>query len=84
MNNSTQKKFKQFVLSRKFDSNFGLDLMAKDLGIALEVAHDGGVASPFAALCRELWAGAAKTLGQGKDHTEMARFSELLAGETLE
>ena len=24
MNNSTQKKFKQFVLSRKFDSGFGL------------------------------------------------------------
>ncbi len=38
MNNSTQKKFKQFVLSRRFDSGFGLDLMAKDLSIALEVA----------------------------------------------
>jgi 3-hydroxyisobutyrate dehydrogenase len=83
MNNSTQKKFRQFVLSRKFDSNFGLDLMAKDLGIALEVAHDGGVATPFAALCRELWSGAAATLGHGKDHTEMAVFSETLAGETL-
>jgi 3-hydroxyisobutyrate dehydrogenase len=83
MNNSTQKKFRQFVLSRKFDSNFGLDLMAKDLGIALEVAHDGGMATPFAALCRELWSGAAATLGRGKDHTEMALFSEKLAGETL-
>ncbi|CAN7640254.1 MULTISPECIES: NAD(P)-dependent oxidoreductase [unclassified Caballeronia] len=83
MNNSTQKKFRQFVLSRAFNSNFGLDLMAKDLGIALEVAHDGGVAAPFSALCRELWAGAAKNLGQGRDHTEMARFSETIAGLTL-
>jgi 3-hydroxyisobutyrate dehydrogenase len=83
MNNSTQKKFRQFVLSRAFNSNFGLDLMAKDLGIALEVAHDGGVAAPFSALCRELWAGAAKSLGQGKDHTEMAKFCETLAGLTL-
>ena len=33
-NNSTQNKFAQFVLSRSFDSGFGLDLMAKDLGIA--------------------------------------------------
>jgi 3-hydroxyisobutyrate dehydrogenase len=38
MNNSTQRKFKQFVLSRQFDSGFGLDLMVKDLSIALEVA----------------------------------------------
>src|SRR5271166_5013352 len=27
MNNSTQKKFRQFVLSRRFDSGFALDLM---------------------------------------------------------
>jgi 3-hydroxyisobutyrate dehydrogenase len=84
MNNSTQKKFKQFVLSRQFNSNFGLDLMAKDLGIALEVGKDGGVATPFSGLCRELWLAAAASLGRGKDHTEMARFSELLAGQSLE
>jgi len=83
MNNTTQKKLKQFVLSRAFNSNFGLDLMAKDLGIALEVAHDGGIATPFSALCSQLWSGAAKTLGAGKDHTEIARFAEILAGETL-
>ena len=33
MNNSTQKKFKQFVLSRRFDAGFGLDLMIKDSGL---------------------------------------------------
>ena len=83
MNNSTQKKFRQFVLSRAFNSNFGLDLMAKDLGIALEVAHDGGVAAPFSALCRELWLAAANRLGKGHDHTEMAKFAEELAGLKL-
>ena len=84
MNNSTQKKFKQFVLSRQFNSNFGLDLMAKDLGIALEVGKEGGVATPFAGLCRELWLAASASLGHGKDHTEIARFSEALAGQSLE
>lgn len=83
MNNSTQKKFRQFVLSRAFNSNFGLDLLAKDLGIALEVANDGGVAAPFSSLCRELWSAAAAALGHGKDHTEMARFSEMMAGIEL-
>lgn len=83
MNNSTQKKFRQFVLSRRFDSGFSLDLMAKDLGIALEVAHDTATPSPFAALCRELWAAAAAMLGPGQDHTAMARLTERLAGDVL-
>jgi 3-hydroxyisobutyrate dehydrogenase len=81
MNNSTQRKFNQFVLSRRFDSGFGLDLMVKDLGIALEVG--GGTPAPFAELCRELWANAAELLGPGQDHTAMARLSESLAGAEL-
>jgi 3-hydroxyisobutyrate dehydrogenase len=83
MNNSTQKKLKQFVLSRSFDSGFGLDLMVKDLTIALDVGRDGAVPAPFSALCRELWASAAAQLGKGQDHTAIARFSERLAGATL-
>ena len=83
MNNSTQKKFKQFVLSRRFDAGFGLDLMVKDLGIALEVGRDTNTPSPFSALCRELWASASAMLGPGQDHTAAAQLSERLAGEAL-
>lgn len=83
-NNSTDAKFKQFVLSRSFDSGFSLDLMVKDLGIALDVAHEGRAAAPFSALCRELWGAAATQLGVGQDHTAVARFSEQLAGIRLE
>ena len=81
MNNSTQRKFKQFVLSRRFDSGFGLDLMVKDLAIALEVGD--GTPAPFAELCRELWTSAADLLGPGQDHTAVARLSESLAGAEL-
>jgi 3-hydroxyisobutyrate dehydrogenase len=83
MNNSTQKKFKQFVLSRKFDAGFSLDLMVKDISIALDMAGETATSAPFAALCREIWTGALKTLGPGRDHTELARYSEQLAGSTL-
>jgi 3-hydroxyisobutyrate dehydrogenase len=83
MNNSTQKKFKQFVLSRAFDSGFGLDLMVKDLSIALDVGRDANTPTPFAALCRELWASAASLLGPGQDHTAVARLSEQLARAEL-
>ncbi|MGJ4994003.1 NAD(P)-dependent oxidoreductase [Bradyrhizobium sp. HKCCYLS3077] len=83
MNNSTQKKFRQFVLSRQFNSGFGLDLMVKDLSIALEVARTSGVAAPFSNLCRELSASAQALLGPGQDHTALAKLSEALAGVEL-
>lgn len=83
MTNSSQKKFKQFVLSRRFDAGFGLDLMVKDLSIALEIGRDTATPTPFAALCRELWAAAAAVLGPGQDHTAVARLSERLAGQEL-
>ena len=83
MNNATQKKFSQFVLSRRFDSGFGLDLMVKDLGIAMGVARDTATPAPFAALCRELSLAAQAMLGAGADHTEFAKLSERLASSEL-
>jgi 3-hydroxyisobutyrate dehydrogenase len=83
MNNSTQKKLKQFVLSRGFDSGFGLDLMVKDLSIALQVGRETATPAPLAAQTRELWAAAASLLGPGQDHTAAARFSEALAADEL-
>lgn len=82
-NNSTQKKFRQFVLSRGFDSGFALELMVKDLAIALDVARDGNVNAPFANLCKEMWAAASAVLGTGTDHTAIAKFSEMLAGSEI-
>lgn len=83
MTNSSQKKFKQYVLNRQFDDGFGIDLMVKDLGIALEVGRDTNTPTPFSALCKELWAGAAALLGPGHNHTEVAKLSERLANDVL-
>nr|WP_226817124.1 NAD(P)-dependent oxidoreductase [Advenella sp. FME57] len=83
MNNSTQKKFKQFVLSRKFDSGFGLDLMIKDLTIATGIAAESATPAPFSALCREMWASAAGLLGPGQDHTALAKLLENLSQTEL-
>jgi 3-hydroxyisobutyrate dehydrogenase len=80
MNNSTQHKFGQFVLSRSFESGFSLDLMVKDLATALATGRRAHVATPFAALCLEMWSSALAVLGPGQDHTAMARLSETLSG----
>jgi 3-hydroxyisobutyrate dehydrogenase len=83
MTNSSQKKFKEYVLSRRFDAGFGLDLMVKDLSIALEVGRETATPTPFSALCREMWAASAAMLGPGADHTAMAKLSEQMTGTVL-
>ena len=83
MNNSTQVKLKPFVLSGTFASGFALDLMVKDIGIALDVAKDLDVDVPFSALCRQIWSAARADLGAGHDHTEVARFAAKTAGVNL-
>lgn len=80
MNNSTQKKFKQHVLNRKFDSGFPLHMMVKDIAIAMGLARNLGVPAPFGHLCLDMWSGAKGVLGPNVDHTAVARLSEQLAG----
>ena len=83
MNNSTQKKFKEYVLSRRFDAGFGLDLMVKDLSIALEVGRETTTPAPFSALCREMWLAASTSLGPGVDHTALAKMLDQMTGTVL-
>lgn len=83
MNNSTQKKFKQYVLSRSFDAGFTMGLLAKDLSIALQVARETSTAAPLSAMVREFIVSAEAQFGAGSDHTEMAKLCEMLAGSEL-
>ena len=78
-NNSTENKFNQFIISRKFDSGFSLDLMVKDLTTAVELARESKVPAIFSGTCRELWAAAQCRLGKGTDHTAVVRWFEEMA-----
>jgi 3-hydroxyisobutyrate dehydrogenase len=84
MNNSTQRKFKQFVLSRQFDAGFTMGLLAKDLSIAMQVGRETATAAPLSALVNEMIVAAQSRFGPNADHTEMARLCELFAGSELE
>jgi 3-hydroxyisobutyrate dehydrogenase len=83
MNNSTMKKFRQFVLSRKFNAGFTMGLLAKDLSIAMQVGRETGTAAPLSALVREMIVSAEAMFGSNADHTEMAKWLEKLAGDEL-
>jgi len=78
MNNSTQKKFKQFVLSGRYDSGFSLALMVKDLGIALGLDIDHSAA--FSQRCLAIWREAAEALEADADHTALARHVSRYCG----
>ena len=76
-NHATEVKVSKFILSREFNSGFSLNLMVKDLGIALGLAQDGGVSVPISAAALQTWIGAKAMLADHPaDHTEVARFVE--------
>jgi 3-hydroxyisobutyrate dehydrogenase len=73
-NNSTEKKFKQCILNRAYNSGFSLDLMVKDLKLAMEVARACDVPAELGHSCLRLWEDAQSWTGSNADHTEFARF----------
>jgi 3-hydroxyisobutyrate dehydrogenase len=76
-NHATEVKAAQFILSRAFNAGFSMDLMVKDLGIAIGLAESVGASTPISAAVVETWRGAQSLLADPKaDHTEVARFIE--------
>ncbi len=76
-NNSTESKLKQHILSGKFASGFAIDLMAKDLATAGDLARALNVPAPLAEETIALWKDAASAL-PGADHTAIFSFLERL------
>jgi 3-hydroxyisobutyrate dehydrogenase len=83
MNNSTKTKFKPFILSGSYGSGFGLDLMVKDIGIAIEMAKSFSSEIPFSQACFDEWKLAQHELGPGKDHTAIAGLAASRVGVDL-
>jgi 3-hydroxyisobutyrate dehydrogenase len=77
---TTEFKYPAYVLPRTFDSGFALGLMAKDLGLALELTRATGGPRVLLEQLAELWADAAKQLDAPADHTEIVRYLEARAG----
>ncbi len=77
-NTGTDSKFPNNVLPRTFDSGFALGLMAKDLRLALEVAHAGGAPAGLLDKTAHIWAEAEQQLGGKADNTEVVKYLESL------
>ena len=72
-NNSTENKLNQFILNKTYSAGFSLGLMAKDIGLAMEVAEALDVPAEFGHACLKLGKGAETSLGGKADHTEIIK-----------
>ena len=79
----TRNHFAQRVFSRTFDDPFKLDLMAKDVGIAMGLAQEHGLPLPLSAVGQQLYRAAARAVGPGRSVSEMVRWIEELTGTEL-
>lgn len=64
-NYSVEVKIPKFVLSGQFDPGFAINLMSKDLDLAMEVARQAGVPAPCGALAQQVYR-MAKSEGLGQ------------------
>jgi len=77
-NNSTENKMKPFVLNNNFAAaGFSLDLMAKDISTAADLAQNLDLNLPGVEQARELWRQAQQTLSSHADHTEIYQYLAL-------
>ena len=82
-NNAASEKFPKQVLTRAFAHGFRLDLMAKDVHLAMDEARRRGVPMVLGATVEELWGLADATGDDGRDCTEIVRMFEAWGGAEI-
>ena len=71
---STETKWPNHILPGTYAAGFAMELMVKDLRIALDLADGTSVPHRHAEATIALWDEAFAALGPGTDHTEIARW----------
>jgi len=82
---NTEVVLKDDVITGRYGTRFALGLLAKDVGIAADLAEAVGVDAPACQLIRRRWAEAAADLGFATDHSEAHKHwwdIDLRAGQT--
>jgi len=73
----------QRVISRRFDDPFKLELMLKDMGIAVDLARELGLPAPLSGEGHRLWQAAHAARGPGVSVSELVRWVETQAGTEI-
>ncbi len=81
--NATENLIPDRVLTRAFPPTFGLGLLAKDTGIALDVVDNVRGSAPVLAQVAALCRAAAQMIGPDEDHTAMLKLIEQMNGQEI-
>jgi 3-hydroxyisobutyrate dehydrogenase len=79
-----EKKIVPQVMTRRFATGMAIGLIAKDLGLAAQLADAVGARSSIVEETRALWQDAAERYGATRDQAEVVRLWEDQAGVELE
>ncbi|CAN5340972.1 3-hydroxyisobutyrate dehydrogenase [soil metagenome] len=79
----TQTHFHQRVFNRAFDDPFKLELMLKDVGIAVQLARETATPVPIWGVGQQLWRMADHAAGAGASVSELVRWVENQSGTAL-
>jgi 3-hydroxyisobutyrate dehydrogenase len=79
----SRTQFSQRIFNRKFDDPFKLELMVKDIGIALELAESQGIPAPLSSVGHHLWQAAARHAESGASISTMVQWVEYMTGIEL-
>lgn len=82
-NHPIEKKVIPQILTHKYATGMALGFIAKDVKIAVDVAHAIGAAVPLGEKVSELWSAAAEKVGASVDQTEIVRYWEEATGVKL-
>jgi 3-hydroxyisobutyrate dehydrogenase len=82
-NHPIDKKVIPQILTHQYATGMALGFIAKDVKIAVDVAHAIGAAVPLGETVSELWNAAADKVGAGVDQTEIVRYWEEATGVKL-
>lgn len=70
----TEVNFPTWVFNERFDSGFTMQLMRKDVGLALGMLRGLGVPAPMAEAAAKLWKDSAGTVADGEDFNRITGF----------
>ena len=78
-----EKRYPQYIISRKFNSNFRMDLMHKDAAYGLELALLTKTPAFLTSIAVQVYAAAMAHSQQSADNTEMIKLLETWQDEVL-
>lgn len=79
----SQNHIKQRIINRSFDDPFKLELLVKDIGIAMQAAKQHDHALPLASVAQELWQAAERYAEPGSSVSNMVRWVEHISGTEI-